>query len=290
MSPAAIRRARPRRATNSAHPTPSALLFTQSATVRGATAVTDTDIDRQIPCIRLRDDDYCGGAGNGRTEAQDRAHPCRVVDALRREMRAHLPYPHLASPLARGQTCHPSSRCPFAGTLDVQEASVRDACEWPTHEWIRSGATRSVMSLVPTTPCGPTRRTWTDGNLRPADRYRETNGPRVASCGSGRRAPRRRPGTFRAPSTAAWPVERPRLQSAEMDSPLPDLFVYGRPGCHLCDDSRALVTAILDERRGAGLATRRSSSATSPPIPNGSAHSSRRSRCSSSAAAASSSH
>jgi hypothetical protein len=36
-------------------------------------------------------------------------------------------------------------------------------------------------------------------------------------------------------------------------SPLPHLFLYGRPGCHLCDDSRALVTAILDERHATGL-------------------------------------
>jgi hypothetical protein len=36
-------------------------------------------------------------------------------------------------------------------------------------------------------------------------------------------------------------------------TPLPDLFMYGRPGCHLCDDSRALVTAIIDERRRAAL-------------------------------------
>lgn len=37
------------------------------------------------------------------------------------------------------------------------------------------------------------------------------------------------------------------------DAPLPDLVMYGRPGCHLCDESRDLVTAILDERRGNGL-------------------------------------
>jgi hypothetical protein len=37
------------------------------------------------------------------------------------------------------------------------------------------------------------------------------------------------------------------------DTPLPDLVLYGRPGCHLCDESRDLVTAILDERRGDGL-------------------------------------
>jgi hypothetical protein len=37
------------------------------------------------------------------------------------------------------------------------------------------------------------------------------------------------------------------------DTPLPVLFVYGRPGCHLCDESRTLVDAILDDRRRAGL-------------------------------------
>jgi len=37
------------------------------------------------------------------------------------------------------------------------------------------------------------------------------------------------------------------------DTPLLDLVLYGRPGCHLCDESRELVTAILDQRRGDGL-------------------------------------
>lgn len=37
-------------------------------------------------------------------------------------------------------------------------------------------------------------------------------------------------------------------------TPLPDLFLYGRPGCHLCDESRELAIAILEERRRAGLA------------------------------------
>jgi hypothetical protein len=37
------------------------------------------------------------------------------------------------------------------------------------------------------------------------------------------------------------------------DAPLPDLVLYGRPGCHLCDESRELVFAVLDERRRAGL-------------------------------------
>jgi hypothetical protein len=39
------------------------------------------------------------------------------------------------------------------------------------------------------------------------------------------------------------------------DSPLPDLVLYGRPGCGLCDETRALLAALLDERRTAGLPT-----------------------------------
>lgn len=38
-----------------------------------------------------------------------------------------------------------------------------------------------------------------------------------------------------------------------MDAPLPDLIIYGRRGCHLCDESRGLVLAVLDERRRSGL-------------------------------------
>jgi len=37
------------------------------------------------------------------------------------------------------------------------------------------------------------------------------------------------------------------------DAPLPHLILYGRPGCHLCDESRDLVMAVLDERRRSGL-------------------------------------
>jgi hypothetical protein len=38
-----------------------------------------------------------------------------------------------------------------------------------------------------------------------------------------------------------------------LDAPLPDLILYGRPGCHLCDEARELVTDLLDARRQAGL-------------------------------------
>ena len=90
----------------------------------------------------------------------------------------------------------------------------------------------------------------------------ETRWRSTSSWQSGRRAPRRRPGTFRAPGTPgpARSATSPTI-GREMDhTPLPDLFLYGRPGCHLCDDSRALVTAILDERRrrrAAGAGDRR---------------------------------
>ncbi len=36
------------------------------------------------------------------------------------------------------------------------------------------------------------------------------------------------------------------------DAPLPDLVLYGRPGCHLCDETRAMLTALLRQRADAG--------------------------------------
>ena len=38
-------------------------------------------------------------------------------------------------------------------------------------------------------------------------------------------------------------------------TPLPDLILYGRPECGLCDEARALVLALLEERAANGLAT-----------------------------------
>jgi hypothetical protein len=38
-----------------------------------------------------------------------------------------------------------------------------------------------------------------------------------------------------------------------MLDPLPDLILYGRPGCGLCDEAREVVTALLDARARAGL-------------------------------------
>lgn len=40
-----------------------------------------------------------------------------------------------------------------------------------------------------------------------------------------------------------------------MTTPLPDLVLYGRPGCHLCEDARAALDALLAERQASGLST-----------------------------------
>ena len=39
------------------------------------------------------------------------------------------------------------------------------------------------------------------------------------------------------------------------DAPLPDLILYGRPDCGLCDEARDLIRALLDERARAGRPT-----------------------------------
>jgi len=36
-------------------------------------------------------------------------------------------------------------------------------------------------------------------------------------------------------------------------SPLPELILYGRPGCQLCEDARKLTVQLLDARAQAGL-------------------------------------
>ena len=38
-------------------------------------------------------------------------------------------------------------------------------------------------------------------------------------------------------------------------TPLPDLVLYGRPECGLCDEARELIQALLDQRAAAGLPT-----------------------------------
>jgi len=38
-------------------------------------------------------------------------------------------------------------------------------------------------------------------------------------------------------------------------APLPDLLLYGRPGCHLCEDAHAMLDGLLAHRRSQGLPT-----------------------------------
>ena len=38
-------------------------------------------------------------------------------------------------------------------------------------------------------------------------------------------------------------------------TPLPDLILYGRPECGMCDEARVLIRALLDQRAAAGLPT-----------------------------------
>lgn len=37
-----------------------------------------------------------------------------------------------------------------------------------------------------------------------------------------------------------------------MTPPLPDVVLYSRPGCHLCDDAHEALDALLAERAAAG--------------------------------------
>ena len=39
-----------------------------------------------------------------------------------------------------------------------------------------------------------------------------------------------------------------------VSTPLPDLVLYARPGCHLCDETRSALELILAARRAQGLA------------------------------------
>lgn len=37
-------------------------------------------------------------------------------------------------------------------------------------------------------------------------------------------------------------------------APIPDLVLYARPGCHLCDEAREAIGLVLADRRERGLA------------------------------------
>jgi glutaredoxin len=43
--------------------------------------------------------------------------------------------------------------------------------------------------------------------------------------------------------------------AAAMTTPLPDLVLYTRPGCHLCEETRAVVQGLLEDRAARGRRT-----------------------------------
>ena len=53
---------------------------------------------------------------------------------------------------------------------------------------------------------------------------------------------------------ATEPLAR-TIQRMMADPPLPDLTLYSRPDCGLCDEARGLIHALLDERADAGRPT-----------------------------------
>ena len=47
-------------------------------------------------------------------------------------------------------------------------------------------------------------------------------------------------------------MTEPARPTAAAATPLPDLILYSREGCHLCDDARETLARLLEERRAAG--------------------------------------
>jgi hypothetical protein len=66
-----------------------------------------------------------------------------------------------------------------------------------------------------------------------------------------------RPATWQGTSPPAGSVRgRSTLSpynSGTVTAPLPSLILYGRQACHLCDEARAAITMLLNDRRSRGL-------------------------------------
>jgi hypothetical protein len=57
------------------------------------------------------------------------------------------------------------------------------------------------------------------------------------------------------PIPRADPGHRPTIR--DVTTPLPDLVLYTRAGCHLCDETRSMLEALLADRAARGLAAPR---------------------------------
>lgn len=53
-------------------------------------------------------------------------------------------------------------------------------------------------------------------------------------------------------ATSGMGVKETRCSMPTVTTPLPDLILYGRPGCDLCGETRDLLLALLRERAAAG--------------------------------------
>jgi glutaredoxin-like protein DUF836 len=47
-------------------------------------------------------------------------------------------------------------------------------------------------------------------------------------------------------------MTEPARPTAAAATPLPDLILYSRDGCHLCDEARQVLTGLLAERAASG--------------------------------------
>jgi hypothetical protein len=57
------------------------------------------------------------------------------------------------------------------------------------------------------------------------------------------------------PADPEWAGPSRTIPTEMRLAPLPDLILYGRPDCGLCDEARVFVNELLAARRQAGLAT-----------------------------------
>jgi hypothetical protein len=134
------------------------------------------------------------------------------------------------------------------------------------HCFQRAGASRAEAQFRPARrrlTGAPGRTRTADAGLRTASLYPLSYGgvPRNGTARLGRAGTAGRWRAFRGKATLP-----PRMRSemidparppAEAAAPLPDLVLYGRPGCHLCDDMREVIRALLTERAAAGRPTPR---------------------------------
>src|SRR5438094_9211347 len=68
-------------------------------------------------------------------------------------------------------------------------------------------------------------------------------------------------------TTGAQLRASPRMPSEMTSAPSPQILLYTRPGCHLCEDTRTAVQGILEDRAALGqaIATVREIDITSDP-------------------------